>query len=145
MAATDRKTSVKFPELDPIRLALGLSRADRPQTTELQIRTGKAYHGGAIEVSVSTGGTGDGFFTTVLFSDYRATLERVPAKQVRQKAVDKLHDETVTEDYIRQVKQRAVAYYADKINKRIGQGEDLSVSLEEVSKTFTELNELLAA
>ena len=92
MAASDRKTTVSFPELDAIRLALNLSRADRPQTTELQLTTGKAYRGGAITVSVSTGGVGDGFFTTVIFADYRETLESVPAKRVTQKAIDKLNN-----------------------------------------------------
>ena len=145
MAATDRKTSVSFPELNTIRIALGHQREDRPQTTELQFSTGKAYRGGAIEVSVSVGGVGDGFFTTVLFGDYREVLESVPAKRVTQKAIDKLNDETLTDDYIRQVKQRAVAFYAGKINDRIAKGEAPNVPRADLGATFQKLNELLAA
>ena len=146
MAATDRKLSVSFPELDIFRLALGHQRSeDRAQTGELQFSTGKAYRGGAVEVSVSAGAVGDGFFTTVIFGDYRETLESVPAKRVTQKAIDKLHDETLTDDYIRQVKQRAIAHYARKINEKVGKGESLNVPRDEISSKFAEVNELLAA
>ena len=145
MAATDRKLSVPFPEIDIFRIALGHQRPERDESGVLQFSTGKAYRGGAIEVSVSAGGVGDGFYTTVIFGDYRETLEFVPAKRVTQKAIDKLNDETLTDDYIRQVKQRAVAFYAGKINEKVGKGESLNVPRDEISNKFAEINELLAA
>lgn len=137
MAAQDRKHTVMVPQFDNIRATKD------GETAQLQIRVGKAYNGGSIDVSAMIGGVGGGFFSFMMHADFNQRMESVPAKRVTQKAVDKLFDEWVTEENIAFAIQCAVAHYADRLNRKIER--DGYVPTEEQRQFFKDNLEAQAA